>query len=494
MASSSQEVTINLVPIEKCFDFAAKNSNFSVRGFVDSITGPGPSNEYVMTLSEADDAATRHDGAGKTKMSGVDTVSVVCQSSWKGVLDKVHTAVLVQVDNPSILLTETKAGHFVSTLLLGEMASAQHPRVVLLNKYERPILAFTQEQGCYFGIELMKQFEDIKVPWYNDLTDSFYYLKFNERHSSPTTYDTVRQIVCRSDREIYTRVSLFAIVLDARATFQTKGPDLMSHITVVDETSYYEENNESVKILIGSFFDKEEHCVPFRGFGDVVRVDRAQLVIYNQSPSPGSTSSRQVFLKNYSACVMWPWESESFRPIGVRAVYTKQISNARKMLQKNFSVTFQDCKRVEVLREFARQKLIPNALVHNFSGVDIQTLKPKVYQAHESETFNLVCWILKDCNSGTRHDVSRNGGPVYLLSDHNERIISPETTLRVCATNELCSLEQFCPCISRKVAFPVRVLLKDVYLLENSAQNASNTFLLRRCSFSTSTIFFLPCV
>lgn len=111
--------------------------------------------------------------------------------------------------------------------------------------------------------------------------------------------------------EQWNKISCFGIIIDGQATYQTKGPHLRSQIMIIDESSLENPAEKKIVICYGWILDRA-HQFPFGIVGDIIRIDRAVLDIYENGPP--SVSSRQLKIVNYSVCLIWLGTESGYRP------------------------------------------------------------------------------------------------------------------------------------------------------------------------------------
>lgn len=263
------------------------------------------------------------------------------------------------------------------------------------------------------------------------------------------------------------RINLFGVVVDSRAACVTRGTDLRSEIVLVDDSSF-EPDVQEKKIIAYTFERKPEDGIPFRAFGDIVRIHRAHVDLYKDSKGSGNLF-RQVRLRFYSTCLLWRYDDNSFIPVASRNAIGPTTWNEGS--DSVHTITSYDRQRVADLRAFVRRKLLASR---------INTAMPYLRSVTElfgfadcrgvdsNTSVDFLCLIERDLghyndtgavslyvsDGHCRADLGRPYVNVVSRVSDDHRQHAPNT-----------SFVKFIPCWSQRPQFPAWALIKDANLV-----------------------------
>lgn len=181
----------------------------------------------------------------------------------------------------------------------------------------------------------------------------------------PVTYNKLSDL---EHAEKGTRVNVYGVIVDCRALCTTRGTDFRNELLIIDDTSLPSSPNGVLKKMIVYSFENElKQALPFRAFGDIVRIHRAFIDIFTKSASHRRTSdggthsvdetgivSRQLKVGPFSNCLLWQHDSDSFQCIASR-----EVGQCRNNHESTHFITAEDRLRIRQLRYFTRAKLLP---------------------------------------------------------------------------------------------------------------------------------------
>lgn len=169
----------------------------------------------------------------------------------------------------------------------------------------------------------------------------------NTEHVPVQAYKCIRQIVDDNAALVKTRVDVFGVIVDARAPYLTRGTGLRSELCLVDETSIRGDDSKNLRVY--TFEDCAKDALPFRSFGDVVRVRRGVIEVYKDGG--GSSNRAQLNLKFFSTVLIWRYDDDSITPCLFRDPISKAGSELKEAVHH---LSPYDQKRVIELRKWVR--------------------------------------------------------------------------------------------------------------------------------------------
>lgn len=162
--------------------------------------------------------------------------------------------------------------------------------------------------------------------------------------------------------------NIYGVMVDARAPSLTRGMDVKSDITVVDESSIRGTSGamEVKNMTIYRFTRDPRHSIPFRAVGDIVRGHRLKLDRYEQ----GGRTVVQGNAYAFSSFVLWAGDDDSETPIDSRGATRGPGAAATA----SHTMTDYDRARVSALRAFSRKYIagltaIPRIFQHTVGNV-----------------------------------------------------------------------------------------------------------------------------
>eukprot|EP00177_Eucheuma_denticulatum_P005697 GFKZ01010383.1.p1 GENE.GFKZ01010383.1~~GFKZ01010383.1.p1 ORF type:complete len:701 (-),score=32.96 GFKZ01010383.1:2075-4177(-) len=184
----------------------------------------------------------------------------------------------------------------------------------------------------------------------------------NQSHSK-YTYESVAQLWSRTrpdgSVEGSRKVNVFGVVIDYRAPYATRGPDLRCEVEIVDESSIGE-SDELRTLKMYCFERQPQDCIPFRAVGDIIRAQRVELERYIDRTN--KRSILQAKGRFYSAFVLWKREDDDFAHVARRDAIGKAQKSRR--VRSAEVLTDLDCDRISALRGWSKQVMHKRIRIH----------------------------------------------------------------------------------------------------------------------------------
>lgn len=279
------------------------------------------------------------------------------------------------------------------------------------------------------------------------------------------------------------KLNVYGVVFDCRAPCTTRGPDLRSEIVILDESSVQEEAHLKT-LQVYRFARTPSEGVPFRSFGDIVRVHRGKAENYVDGKMKEIT---QLRIHPYSTVLLWGYEHTSFEPI-VAHKPTNYTNSDRNGVDHEpvHRITSYDRSRITELRKWVKDFFHPqynsmmstkafrysvsdpSAIPNHGFPIDVFCL---VEEAFENEAVGGGLHLrVSDGAGGSMSVVSGNPGH-YDIDKMGQYHFT-----------------EFIPCWHRRPRLPSWAFLKDII-----ARHGDGTCLLELTAGKpTSTVFFHP--
>lgn len=175
-------------------------------------------------------------------------------------------------------------------------------------------------------------------------------------------YNSIKELWQNADRITPNipsdKVNVYGVVVDCRAPYKTKGPDLRCEVEIADETSLFDGGTELKTLKIYCFERNPVDCIPFRAFGDVLRAHRIHVNMYTTD----ATKILQGVGRFYSTFMLWSAEGQDFQPVAVRDAVP--VSRSGRSSLSSQSVTEDDERKVSRLRQWSLNVLANRCRVH----------------------------------------------------------------------------------------------------------------------------------
>lgn len=181
-------------------------------------------------------------------------------------------------------------------------------------------------------------------------------------HKQAKRYSSIRELWQRADHAVShqtsDKVNVYGVVVDCRAPYETRGPDLRCEVEIADETSLFEGNTELKTLKIYCFEKNPADCIPFRAFGDVLRAHRIHVNMYTTD----ATKILQGVGRFYSTFMLWSGEGQDFEPVATRDAVP--VSQSGRPSPSTQIVTDGDKERIRNLRQWSLSVLANRCRVH----------------------------------------------------------------------------------------------------------------------------------
>lgn len=266
------------------------------------------------------------------------------------------------------------------------------------------------------------------------------------------------------------KVNVFGVVIDGRAAMRTRGTDLRSEIQLIDESSV-QPNGDLAKLGVYIFGKHPSDSVPFRSFGDIVRIHRGHVELFDYGAGEEGV---QLRVRDFSTMLMWRYDDDSFSPVAgrgpVRSRSCDPASSDRddgRSMEVVHSVNEEDEIRITELRQWVATYLHvqyqpKRKYLHTLASLHAP---PKVH----GDLVDMVCLI--EHEETCRVDGQRGGhlhlrvsdGSLDELGKLDWKDIKSESVDENCVDRMgTYTFMDFLPCWSSKPTLPAWALVKDV--------------------------------
>lgn len=437
-------------------------------------------------------------------------LDLILHGRWQNVLQSVRSGSLLCLQCPCVRVAADNPRSSTLALHLDDYSSSKTPSraqaVRFLNDLFQPTYSVTFDslpstRTSYSASNRLRTMDErLKEPPHvhrkrqrddGSVTVGMQHSKRTARstpHGSSDGGSTTRNGNCKKIADVVdsvnallgTRVDVFGILTDARAACPTRGTGFRSEICLADESSYRPGGAPLKTVQVFTFEDRVKDAIPFRAYGDIVRVRRGIVERYIDKRT--ATTTVQLNVKFYATVFVWQYDTDSFQPCLSRKALNKSTKDI------THSVPLEDQKRVHELRQWVRNFIhrrytpprdyiytIPEVL-HRVSMADesAQVLDIVARVRSISEEGPKFCMRLTDGLRELRHDCQ-----IIELSSHAD-VAGMERT-------NATKLYDFYYGWGTRPRLPAWVFLKNVRVVTSAGKTV---FLLRVDRF-TSTILFL---
>lgn len=278
---------------------------------------------------------------------------------------------------------------------------------------------------------------------------------------------------------VSTPINVFGIVTDARAACFTRGTGFRSEISLADESCYDSGEVPLKNLQVYTFEDQVTDAIPFRSYGDIVRVRRGLVKQYTDRRTRGTTA--QLYIKFYATVNVWQYDTDSLEPCLSRMALNKSKAN------EAFHLPPTDQNRLQELRAWVRN------FIHRWfrSPRDYIYTVPEVLNrssmADESvQMLDIVAQVLHVSEEGPNLCMKITDGFKRPCPEH-QLIVRSEVDEGGISKAKITKFLDFQRGWSNRPSLPAWVLLKDVRVVTS----AGKTFCLLRIGKFSSTILFL---
>lgn len=419
-------------------------------------------------------------------------ITVLLQNRWQSILANLKQDTIIQINNPCVVKrfedTIENNGITIHLELNDDPSSStsspkrQEQVVFALDELQTLThIASLSQRYTAAALDFIQLFARVKPLWQNCSRKKLPSSGFGNRTES-IEYVNVQQL--DQTRLKWKRVNLFGVIVDCRAACRTRGNDFRTDLILVDESSISSENHNGDgimrKIIAYDFNRDTDMGLPFRAYGDIVRIQHA-LVNFYYDRSSNNISPKQVMMKSFSTCLLWKHDDDSSDPIAVRegrpgnrftfsSANPSPRGNSRDtgIHERRYNISDYDKNRVKELRKFVRERLMPRRIevVRPFMRTVSQLFELADTGGAKKST-DVLCWVehdVDDCENGAAdiHMVVSDGADVQGGKRKMHVISKMSNDQWDCAKN--IPFVNFQPCWKVRPELPCWALIKDATL------------------------------
>lgn len=297
---------------------------------------------------------------------------------------------------------------------------------------------------------------------------------------SDLDYKKIAHVINSVDSLMKAPVNVFGVVTDARAPYPTRGTGLRSEISIADESCYNSDEMGLRTLQVYTFEDYIKNAIPFRAYGDIVRVRRGLVEQYTDVRT--GTTTAQLNIKFYATVIVWQYDTDSLQPCVSRMSLNKSKPN------DTFELPPAEQRRIHELRNWVRKFLhrrfrsprnyiftVPEVLNRtSMSDESVQVLDMVAQVCYVSDEGINICLRITD---GLKRPGL--GQQTITLRSEVDKIVMSKA--------QASKFQDFHRGWGKRPNLPAWVLLKDV----RAVTIAGTTLYLLRMDKFSSTILFL---